>query len=253
TYVVPERDELAGDDVRYVNEAIEMAKKNRPEIDPDLFDFIREVLLLRVRGAIETEFVMRFQQFTAPAMAKGVEDTAFYSYNRLVSLNEVGGDPGRFGASPKVFHDFCARTQKSRPRNMLASSTHDTKRSEDVRARISLLSEIPGRWRRAIQQWARMNKKHKQNGFPDPNTEYLLYQTMLGAWPIDTDRLLPYMEKACREAKQQTSWLSPNEPFETATREFIQNIYRDDAFLQNFERFVLPLITLGRINSLSQL
>src|SRR5581483_10700397 len=135
TYVVPERDELAGDDVRYVNEAIEMAKKNRPEIDPDLFDFIREVLLLRVRGAIETEFVMRFQQFTAPAMAKGVEDTAFYSYNRLVSLNEVGGDPGRFSVSVDEFHRACAETQQHEPFTMLASSTHDTKRSEDVRIR----------------------------------------------------------------------------------------------------------------------
>ena len=252
TYVVTDRNELSEDDERYLNEAIEQSKQNRPEIDPDLFDFLRDVLLLRVRGAMESEFVMRFQQFTGPAMAKGVEDTAFYTYNRLVSLNEVGGDPGCFGVTPEAFHAYCAETQRSRPHTMLASSTHDTKRSEDVRARISLVSEIPDAWRDAVHRWSEMNAQYKSNGAPDRNTEYFLYQTMLGAWPIETDRLLPYIEKACREAKQQTSWLSPNKEFEDGTRNFIEAIYQDNRFREEFEAFVSRLIEPGRINSLAQ-
>ncbi len=252
TYVVPERNELCEDDERYVNEAVEAAKHNRPEIDAELFDFLGDVLLLRVRGVMESEFVMRFQQFCGPAMAKGVEDTTFYCYNRLVSLNEVGGDPGHFGISPRAFHEYCTETQKSHPRTMLASSTHDTKRSEDVRARISVLSEIPDKWKAAIERWERMNAKHKKGGFPDRNTEYLIYQTIFGAWPIGTDRLLPYIEKACREAKQQTSWLWPNEEFEKATREFLEAIYNDEDFAKDLETFARPLIEPGRINSLAQ-
>ncbi len=252
TYVVPDRDELADEDVRYIEEAIEASKGHRPQIDADLFDFLRDILLLRVRGAMESEFVMRFQQFTGSAMAKGVEDTVFYCYNRLISLNEVGGDPGRFGVSPQSFHAFCLEAQNSHPRTMLASSTHDTKRSEDVRARISLLSEIPDQWKEAVERWSQMNAKYKKGEYPDRNTEYFLYQTMIGAWPIKTDRLWPYMEKACREAKQQTSWLAPNEQFEAATREFIEALYADDEFIEDFERFVDPLIEPGRINSLSQ-
>ena len=252
TYVVPERNEITEADERYVNQAIAASKQNRPEIDPELFDFLRDVLLLRVRGAMESEFVMRFQQFTGPAMAKGVEDTTFYNYNRLVSLNEVGGDPGCFGISPAAFHDYCRETQESYPRTMLASSTHDTKRSEDVRARLSVVSEMPSEWRAAVERWAEQNNRFKTEGCPDRNTEYFLYQTMLGAWPIETDRLLPYIEKACREAKQQTSWLSPNKQFEEATRKFIEAIYSNDAFRRDFEAFVQPLIQPGRINSLSQ-
>ncbi len=231
TYVMPERDELADEDVRYIDEAIEAAKGHRPQIDGDLFDFVRDILLLRVRGAMESEFLMRFQQFTGSAMAKGVEDTVFYCYNRLLSLNEVGGDPGRFGVTTGDFHAFCSEAQNSHPRTMLASSTHDTKRSEDVRARISLLSEIPERWKEAIERWSQMSAKHKNGEYPDRNTEYFLYQTMMGAWPIQLDRLWQYMEKACREAKQQTSWLAPNERFESATREFIEGLYRDDEYL----------------------
>ena len=252
TYVVPARNEITAEDERYTNEAIECAKKNRAQIDPDLLDFIGDLLLLRVGGPLESEFVMRFQQFCGPAMAKGVEDTAFYNYNRLVSLNEVGGDPGRFGVSVEEFHRFCAETQATHPRTMLASSTHDTKRSEDVRARISVLSEMPHLWEQALQRWQKNNKKHKTEDLPDRNTEYLLYQTMLGAWPIPTDRLLPYMEKACREAKQRTSWLAPNEQFESATRRFIEAIYEDRSFMDDFEKYVETLIEPGRINSLSQ-
>ncbi|HEY1212833.1 MAG TPA: malto-oligosyltrehalose synthase [Bryobacteraceae bacterium] len=253
SYVVPERNEITKDDVRSIMEAVDSAKKNRPELDGELFDFLGEVLTLKVRGARESEFVMRFQQFASPVMAKGVEDTVFYAYGRLLALNEVGGDPGRFGVSPEDFHAFCAANQKSHPKTMLASSTHDTKRSEDVRARISVLSEIPDQWKATVERWASMNEKYKKNGFPDRNTEYFLYQTMLGAWPIGTERLWPYLEKACREAKQQTSWITPNEEFETATREFLDALYQDKSFLQDFERFFHLILQPGRINSLSQL
>jgi (1->4)-alpha-D-glucan 1-alpha-D-glucosylmutase len=252
TYVVPNRNEMTPEDESYVTQAIEAAKVNRPEIDAELFDFVADVLLLRVRGAMESEFVFRFQQFTGSVMAKGVEDTAFYCFNRLISLNEVGGDPARFGISPEAFHEFCGQVQRSRPRTMLASSTHDTKRSEDVRARINVISEIPGAWEAALDRWASMNEKYKKEQLPDRNTEYFLYQTMLGAWPIPRERLLPYMEKACREAKQQTSWHAPNEAFELATREFIEALYKDAGFLEDFEAFLEPLIKPGRINSLSQ-
>ncbi len=253
TYVVAERSEMTADDERYVNEAIECSKKYRPEVDPDLFDFLRDVLLLRVRGDLEGEFVMRFEQFTGPAMAKGVEDTTFYCYNRLVSLNEVGGDPGKFGITPQEYHEFCGETQQTHPRTMLTSSTHDTKRSEDVRARIDLLSEMPERWEEAVHRWEQMNRKYKKHDYPDRNTEYLLYQSMIGAWPIGTDRLLPYIQKATREAKQHTNWLAPNKEFEEATVAFIEAIYQDEAFRRDFEGFVQPLVEPGRINSLSQL
>ena len=251
TYVVPSRDEMTDDDMRYVNEAIERAKKNRPDLDEDMFDFLAELLLLRVGGTLESEFVMRFQQFSGPAMAKGVEDTVFYNFNRLISLNEVGGDPGVFGIGPEQFHKACEEMQREHPQTMLASSTHDTKRSEDVRARISILSEIPEQWKAALERWSKINYKYKANQLPDRNTEYFLYQTMVGAWPIETDRLLPYMEKACREAKQETNWLDPNKEFEAANKAFIEAIYKDQEFLGDFEAFLQPLVEWGRINSLT--
>jgi (1->4)-alpha-D-glucan 1-alpha-D-glucosylmutase len=201
---------------------------------------------------MESEFVRRFQQFTGAVMAKGVEDTAFYCFNRLISLNEVGGDPGCFGTSVEAFHEDCLRRQESHPRSMLASSTHDTKRSEDVRARINLLSEIPDEWKSAVDRWAALNEKHKTEQLPDRNSEYFLYQTLVGAWPISLERLLRYMEKACREAKQQTSWQSPNERFESAMRHFVEALCGDQAFLDELQTFVAPLIEPGRINSLSQ-
>ena len=142
-------------------------------------------------------------------MAKGVEDTAFYCFNRLVSLNEVGGDPGRFGVSVEEFHRACAETQARWPQTMLATSTHDTKRSEDVRARLALLSEIPERWSAAVGAGRRINEPHRRGDLPDRNAEYLLYQTLVGAWPIAAERAVAYMEKAAREAKAHTSWTEP--------------------------------------------
>lgn len=207
---------------------------------------------LITQGDVENEFVMRFQQFTAPVMAKGVEDTAFYWYNRLVSLNEVGGDPCRFGISIEEFHQRCSETLQKWPKTLLATSTHDTKRSEDVRARLNVLSEIPDQWKEAVQQWSLLNQQHKQNGFPDPNTEYLLYQTLVGAWPIEENRVLAYMEKATREAKVYTSWTKPDPDYEEALSVFVRAIFKDKDFCKALENFVKPLIEPGRMNSLAQ-
>jgi (1->4)-alpha-D-glucan 1-alpha-D-glucosylmutase len=252
TYVRATVGQVSEDDIRTITDAIESAKKTRLDLDKDLFDFFRDILLLRVRGELETELVMRFQQLTGPVMAKGVEDTAFYCFNRLVALNEVGGDPGSFGFSADEFHKACAETQAQWPRSMLASSTHDTKRSEDVRARLHLLSEIPDRWREAVQRWAKLNKRYRRDGLPDRNAEYLLYQTLVGAWPIATERMITYMEKASREAKVHTSWTNANPDYDAALRQFIEGILKDQEFKADLETFVKPLIEPGRVNSLAQ-
>lgn len=252
TYVVPARDEICDEDERYVSEAVDMAKAHRTDVDADLFDFFRDVLLLRVRGPLESEFVYRFQQFCGPAMAKGVEDTTFYNYNRLISLNEVGGDPGVFGVEPEHFHELAKGRQKAYPKGMLASSTHDTKRSEDVRARIDVITEMPAEWCEALKHWADATENYRTNDAPDRNTQYFLFQTMLGAWPIGTDRLLPYMQKAMREAKSRTNWLTPDDEFEKAVEKYIESIYGNESFLSDFESFVQKTVLPGRINSLSQ-
>ena len=244
TYVRAEAGEVAASDIECVGIAIKKAKERRPDLDAELVDFLDSELLLRVRGEEESEFVMQFQQFTGPAMAKGVEDTAFYCYNRLVSLNEVGGDPGRWGTSPDAFHAYCSA---ARPDAMLATSTHDTKRSEDVRARLSQLSEIPGEWAAAVGRWSQ-----RSHDFVDRNTEYLVYQVMLGAWPISLDRLKHYMEKAVREAKVNTSWTDQNAEYEAGLHAFLEGLYADANFLRDFESFVAPLVQPGRMQSLSQ-
>src|SRR5262249_43603511 len=154
------------------------------ELDGTLFEFLGELLLLRATGSLESELVMRLQQITGPAMAKGGEDTAFYCFNRLVCLNEVGGDPGRFGTEVEEFHRACRATLERWPRTLLATSSHDSKRSEDVRARIALLSEIPARWESAVGRWSAMNERYRRGGPPDRNAEYLFYQTLVGAWPL---------------------------------------------------------------------
>lgn len=252
TYVRAIAGQVSTQDQRIIEETIATAAANRPDLDPDLFTFFGKILLLQFRGSLESELVMRFQQLTGPVMAKGVEDTAFYNFNRLISLNEVGGDPARFAPSVEEFHQACGKLQADWPRSMLASSTHDTKRSEDVRARIHLLSEIPDRWREAVLRWAEINSRHRQGDWPDRNMEYLLYQTLIGAWPIDGERVLAYMKKASREAKVHTSWRQPNAEYESALDAFIEGILHDGEFRADLERFVMPLIESGRINSLAQ-
>ncbi len=246
-------------DLKYLVEAVESAKASRPDLDPQLFGFLESLLLMQVPVpedevplSPEIELVMRFQQLSGPVMAKGVEDTAFYSYNRFVALNEVGGDPGRFGLSPAEFHEACAEAQERYPTGMLASSTHDTKRSEDVRARLVLLSEIPEEWGDASAQWMKHNEVHRDAGLVDRNTEYLLYQVLAGAWPLTRDRALAYIEKASREAKTHTSWLAPNEPYDKALAGFVEAIFDDAEFNRMLEDFVAPLVEPGRVNSLAQ-
>jgi (1->4)-alpha-D-glucan 1-alpha-D-glucosylmutase len=252
TYIEADVGRISDHDRRYIDEAIDAARRNRPEIDAALFDFFRDLLQLRVTGPLESTLVMRFQQHTGPVMAKGVEDTVFYNYNRLIALNEVGGDPGRFGLALDDFHAGCRETQKRWPTTMLASTTHDTKRSEDVRARIALLSEMPEAWAAAVERWAAANERHKRDGMPDRNFEYLLYQTLFGAWPIEVERIVATMMKAAREAKAYTSWNTPNAAYEEAVSAFTTALLADDAFLADLKTFVSPLIEPGRINSLAQ-
>jgi (1->4)-alpha-D-glucan 1-alpha-D-glucosylmutase len=252
TYVIPERDQVMGEDRTNIDKAVARAKEHRQDLDPGLLDFIGDVLALRSRGGQETEFLLRFQQFTSPVMAKGVEDTAFYCFNRLIGLNEVGGAPGRNGLTIAEFHDYCAKMLATHPQTMTTLSTHDTKRGEDVRARLAAIAEIPGRWRTAVNRWSHANAPFRTGKFPDLNTEYFLYQTLVGAWPIAKDRLIAYMEKATREAKQQTSWTQHNKEFEEALRNFIERILESRTFIQELETFVARVEEAGRINSLAQ-
>lgn len=252
SYVVPDRDEIVEEDRSDVRAAVERAKAQRTDIDSGLFDFIGDVLLLQTRGPRESEFVYRFQQFTSPVMAKGVEDTAFYCFNRMIGLNEVGGAPDRDGLSVAQFHEYCQTMQTTHPLAMTTLSTHDTKRSDDVRGRLAVLTEVPGEWRRFLRRWSRQNTSLKTNDFPDRNTEYFLYQTLIGAWPIDQQRLSAYMEKAVREAKQRTSWTQQNKDFEDALRSFIGRLYESSEFIAGIEQFVRLVLTPGRVNGLAQ-
>jgi (1->4)-alpha-D-glucan 1-alpha-D-glucosylmutase len=251
-YVSAAMNRVSRKDEQYIDAAIEGAIMARPDLDPALFSFLRALLLLQIPGSVEEDLALRFQQLTGPAMAKGVEDTAFYRHHRLICLNEVGGDPDRFGVPLRQFHDTCARAQKEHPRGLLASTTHDTKRSEDVRARLAVLSEIPGDWADAVCRWADNNVRHRTGQVPDPNTEYLLYQTLVGAWPISLERICAYMEKAVKEAKVHTSWTDPNQVYERDLADFIAAILADRTFCTDLENFVAGLIGPGRINSLAQ-
>ncbi len=253
SYVRADEGGVAEADRKHIDEALRGARANRPDLDPELFAFLRGLLLLEIRGAKETELVMRFQQLTGPTMAKGAEDTAFYCYHRLVSLNEVGGDPSVFGISVADFHAACIEAQRSWPRALLATSTHDSKRSEDVRARINLLSEIPERWAAAVKRWMKRNVRHWPGGNGDRNAEYLFYQTLIGAWPIDAARLKAYMEKAIREAKVKTAWTAPDAAYESSVATFIDNLLADREFIRGLQEFVDPLIDAGRTSSLAQL
>jgi (1->4)-alpha-D-glucan 1-alpha-D-glucosylmutase len=252
TYVAPGRDEITEEDIKQISTAVAFAKTQRSDLSPDLFDFICDVLALRARGTVETEFLLRFQQFTSAVMAKGLEDTAFYCYNRMIGLNEVGGAPECNGTTLDEFHAFCAQIEANHPQTMNTLSTHDTKRSEDVRARLAVLTEIPGQWRLALHRWSRRNRQFKTGNFPDRNTEYFLYQTLIGAWPISVDRLTAYMEKAVREAKEQTSWTQQNKEFEDALKLFIERILAADDFISELDAFVQKVLLPGRVNSLTQ-
>lgn len=238
-------------DAGYIAESANRAASKRDDLDPELFRFLEDLLMLRFEGSLEGEMAVRFQQLTGPAMAKGMEDTAFYRYNRLVSLNEVGGWPGIFGRSPEDFHSACAEARKSRPLSLLASTTHDTKRSGDVRARLALLSEIPGRWSAAVRRWSGMCERYRSGDSPERGTEYLFYQTLVGAWPIGTDRMKPYMEKAAREAKTRTSWNNVNEEYERDLMRFVESAMGDAELMADVGDLAASLVEPGRINSLA--
>jgi (1->4)-alpha-D-glucan 1-alpha-D-glucosylmutase len=252
TYVVADTRQIAAEDRERISEAVERAKQTRPDLDSGLFDFIAEVLTLRVSGNLEGDFAMRFQQLTSPVMAKGVEDTAFYSFNRMIALNEVGNDPGRVGLSVEEFHDYCIKMQATHPHTMTTLSTHDTKRADDVRARVAAISEIPREWKSALKRWSSRSSAFRTGAFPDRNTEYFLYQTMVGAWPISQERLIAYMEKASREAKVHTSWVQQNKEFDDALRSFIERVLDSEAFVADLENFVMRVVHAGRVNSLTQ-
>ena len=263
-------------DRQYIELAVSKARRKNPVLSGSLFEFIKDVLLLNYYDSIGEndkkawlEFVMRFQQLSGPVMAKGVEDTAFYIYNRLISLNEVGGMPERFGTPLETFHGQNIERTKFWPQALITTSTHDTKRSEDVRARIDVLSEIPDEWSTRLAAWRRLNYRKKMviNGqrVPDRNEEYLLYQTLIGAWPavaVKGDgaveflrRIKDYMLKALREAKINTSWINPDHPYEEATTIFIERILETNGgneFLGDFTDFQKKVSNLGMYNSLSQ-
>ena len=235
-------------DRKHWEHALGKAKDHRPDLAEDLFTFLEEVFTLKLRGPLENELVMRLQQLTGAVMAKGVEDTTFYCYHRFVALNEVGGDPGTFGSTVDEFH---ARMQKAPVHAMLGTSTHDTKRAEDVRARLSVLSEIPEEWERAAASFAERAAPYRGD-LVDRNTEYLFWQTLVGAWPLTKDRARDYMTKAMKESKVHTSWTQPDEAYEKAIVAFVGHVMDDQELMADVERFVTRLLHPGRINSLAQ-
>lgn len=263
-------------DRRHIEQAVSRAKRKNPSISATIFNFLEDVLLLRYPEDFKEtdkmewiDFVMRFQQLTGPMMGKGVEDTAFYVYNRFVSLNEVGGNPERFGTPLDTFHGQNIERTKFWPCAMITTATHDTKRSEDVRARLNVISEMPDEWREHLFRWSRINKKRKTaiegQWIPDRNEEYLLYQALLDAWPLHSmneteyeifkKRIRDYMLKAVREAKVHTSWISPNLAYEEALLKFIDAILanaHDNLFLRDFEILQKKVAYFGMFNSLSQ-
>jgi (1->4)-alpha-D-glucan 1-alpha-D-glucosylmutase len=284
TYVT---DSASDEDRRYIEWAIGRARSRSSSTNMPLLDFVRSMLLADTSTIAEPyhaqvrAFARKFQQVTAPVTAKGVEDTALYRFTRLASLNEVGGEPETFGTSIRQFHADAQHRAKSWPHEMLASSTHDTKRAEDVRARLNVLSEMPAVWRKAIQRWSRMNRIRRkivdELPAPGPHAEYLLYQTLLGTWPLtppsqaeDTqllkalnedvfaayrERIEEYMVKASREAKRRTSWANVNEEYENALRQFIRlslEVREGNPFAAEIGDMARRIARFGYFNSLSQ-
>lgn len=277
SYVTPRG--TSEQDRRYIEWAIGKARKASGAADTSVFDFLQAVLtgtLARVSNHDEKDIfrvAMRAQQISGPVMAKGMEDTAFYRYQRLISLNEVGGDPRRFGVSLATFHRANGERLEHWPHDMLAASTHDTKRGEDARARINVLSEIPLEWARQVRTWMRTNRSRRtevEGGEPMPNAsdEYLFYQTLVGAWPLDLEprdgagmksfgeRVAAFMRKSVREAKESSSWDNPNPAYEEALEQFVRDALRPsatNAFPEQVARWVIERVArLGAVNSLGQ-
>jgi (1->4)-alpha-D-glucan 1-alpha-D-glucosylmutase len=269
----------SSDDRRYIDWALGIARRRWRSADVTIFDFLRRVLTGEAAPPQDDASpggplyaAMHFQQVTGPVMAKAAEDTAFYRYVRLLALNEVGADPNRFGMSVPAFHHVVQQRARQWPQAMVTTATHDTKRGEDARARLALLSEMPREWRHAVFHWLRLNRRHRVeiDGeiVPDRNVEYLFYQALLGAWPPalkpdDRDgianlaeRIDAYMLKAARERKLETSWSAPNAVYEAGLSRFVRGVLdaaRPNPFLADFQRFAAALARPGAITSLSQL
>jgi (1->4)-alpha-D-glucan 1-alpha-D-glucosylmutase len=274
TYMTPEG-EISPEDARVIQRAISSARRRNPALERSVFEFIRDILLPPeanphpVDETLRRQFILKLQQCTGPITAKGVEDTAYYVYNRLVALNEVGGDPGVFGTSVEKFHDQSKTCLALFPHTLLTTSTHDTKRSEDVRARLAALTELPQEWANGVRRWHQANRKFRielaGELAPDANEEYLLYQTLAGTWPLFpmtpeeradyVSRIQNYMVKAGHEAKTNSSWVEPNEAWDKALAEFVARILEPgpkNRFLHFFEPFARRIAELGAINSLAQ-
>ncbi|HEX4129958.1 MAG TPA: malto-oligosyltrehalose synthase [Pirellulales bacterium] len=276
SYVRAETRYVSDTDGIRIKEALRTARRRNPGINQTLFDFLGSILLLEdpdglsdAQRAERRSFVMRFQQLTGPVTAKGLEDTAFYRAYPLASLNEVGGEPQRYGFSVEEFHRRNQSRADTWPLAMLATSTHDTKRSEGVRARINVLSEIPDAWQQALDRWHALNRGHKTQiegtEAPDSNEEYLFYQTLVGTWPLSplneagrkeyVDRLVAYMLKAGKEAKVNTSWMNPDEAYDAAIEHFVRAALEkpdENRFVQEFAAFAETIAIPGVTNSLSQ-
>jgi (1->4)-alpha-D-glucan 1-alpha-D-glucosylmutase len=265
--------EVARDDTKVIEQAIQEARARKFYLQPAHFDFIQDVLLVANRPHLlpdqreaRLNFVMRWQQFTGPIMAKAFEDTFLYVYNPLISLNEVGGDPRPAAALGDTFSRFIADRRKHWPNSMNATTTHDTKRAEDVRARINVLSEVPGQWKERLERWSKLNAKNKRQvdgqQVPDRNEEIFLYQTLLGVWPAHghedaslVDRLQAYAVKATREAMVHTRWTLPNAAHENVLQRFVASILKpvkNNAFLRDFLEFQQSIARSGMVNGLSQ-
>ncbi len=291
TYVTESATQISLAEEECIRQAIEKAKSRNADTEEPVLEFLQELLLLRSPGdytakdrSLHWEFVLRFQQLTGPATAKGLEDTAFYNYSRLLSLNEVGGDADRFGVTVDEFHRHNARISAQWPHTILATATHDTKRGEDVRARLNVLSEMPDEWEAALRRWAKFNsdKKVLIHGqlVPRSTHEYFIYQTLLGAWPmsdkptetesnpVDVSRILPdnlphfvrrvteYLIKALREGKSESGWTDPNATYEEGTTKFAEALLNPSAsapFLLDFARIQARVRFFGQVNSLAQL
>jgi (1->4)-alpha-D-glucan 1-alpha-D-glucosylmutase len=270
TYLGPENGRET--DFRYVRTAVDSARRENPALLHEL-NFIEKILLLQFQEHISEKeraeylhFVMRFQQYTGSLMAKGFEDTLFYIYNRLLSLNEVGSQPGRFGTRLEEFHDFNRKRQKTWPHALNATATHDTKRGEDVRARLNVLSEIPREWARYIRSWKRLNRGHKgtlgRRKVPEANDEYFFYQTLVGVFPFTEKppadfkpRIKDYLVKAVREAKVHTAWLNPDTAYEEAFLQFVDAVLATgeaNPFWEEFLPFQRKIAWFGIFNALGQ-
>ncbi|NGX40014.1 MAG: Maltooligosyl trehalose synthase [Chlamydiae bacterium] len=257
TYIRP-KGEVPERDRPYLEEALSLARSKNREIEPRAFDLLEEVLFLTLDTPTLRDWIMRFQQLSAPIMAKGFEDITLYNYNRLLALNEVGSEPSRLGVTSDEFHHFCIDKQKKWPLGLLGVSTHDTKRSMDVRMQLCVLSEMPGEWEKALLRWEKLNRYHKTSIdgelFPDRNAEYALYQTLLGAWPSSPsfERLWVVVQKSLKEARVYTSWRHPDELYEKAVKDFLREILKKGSpFLKAFAPFQKKVAEYGQLNSLS--